>query len=400
MATYSHSQLSTYEECPLKYKLCYRDGIKRDTEGIEAFVGNMVHETLKKCYNDAKFSRLPSLDELLAYYDDLWQKRWHDSVVIVKKDLGREHYQTVGKKMLSSYYRRHAPFDEDITIGTEMMIKFNLDDGGRYQIKGFIDRLSKNSDGTLHINDYKTSSYLPAQEDIDNDRQLALYQMGVQKKWPNAKKIKLVWHYLAFDHELVSQRSDDALAELRTRTIHLIDDIESAEEFPPKESALCDWCEYPDLCPMRKHYYTVENLPTNEFLNEPGVALVNRYAELKKKAEETEGEIARIKEALIDYARREGATVLKGSYYKVRVKFDEKLKFPGKNEAGREELDRVIKGAGKWPQVSQLDTTALARAVEGRLWDKELTSEVMKYCRIEEASSVYLSKLVGEETTD
>jgi len=111
--------------------------------------------------------------------------------------------------------------------------------------------------------------------------------MGVQKKWPDAKKIKLVWHYLAFDHELVSQRTDDALAELRTRTIHLIDDIESAEEFPPKESALCDWCEYPDLCPMRKHYYTVENLPANEFLNEPGVALVNRYAELKEKAEET-----------------------------------------------------------------------------------------------------------------
>jgi len=125
MATYSHSQLSTYEECPLKYKLCYRDGVKRDTEGIEAFVGNMVHETLKKCYDDAKFSRLTSLEELLAYYDDLWQKRWHDSIVIVKKDLGQEHYQTLGQKMLSSYYRRHAPFDEDITIGTEMMIKFN-----------------------------------------------------------------------------------------------------------------------------------------------------------------------------------------------------------------------------------------------------------------------------------
>ncbi len=287
MATYSHSQLSTYEECPLKYKLCYRDGVKRDTESIEAFVGNMVHETLKKCYDDAKFSRLTSLEELLAYYDDLWRRRWHDSIVIVKKDLGQEHYQTLGQKMLSSYYRRHAPFDEDITIGTEMMIKFNLDDGDRYQIKGFIDRLSKNSDGTLHINDYKTSSYLPDQADIDNDRQLALYQMGVQKKWPDAKKIKLVWHYLAFDHELVSQRTDDALAELRTRTIHLIDDIESAEEFPPKESALCDWCEYPDLCPLRKHYYTVENLPTNEFLNEPGVALVNRFAELKEKAEET-----------------------------------------------------------------------------------------------------------------
>jgi hypothetical protein len=36
----SHSQLSTYEECPLKYKLLYRDRIKRDTEGVEGFPGD------------------------------------------------------------------------------------------------------------------------------------------------------------------------------------------------------------------------------------------------------------------------------------------------------------------------------------------------------------------------
>ena len=47
MPVYSHTQLSVYEECPLKYKLRYLDGIKRDTEGIEGFLGNIVHETLK-----------------------------------------------------------------------------------------------------------------------------------------------------------------------------------------------------------------------------------------------------------------------------------------------------------------------------------------------------------------
>ena len=28
MPIYSHSQLSTYEQCPLKYKLCYEDKIE------------------------------------------------------------------------------------------------------------------------------------------------------------------------------------------------------------------------------------------------------------------------------------------------------------------------------------------------------------------------------------
>ena len=40
MPIYSYSQLSTYEQCPLKYKLCYRDKIKRDIEGVEGLLGN------------------------------------------------------------------------------------------------------------------------------------------------------------------------------------------------------------------------------------------------------------------------------------------------------------------------------------------------------------------------
>jgi len=398
MPIYSHSQLSTYEECPLKYKLCYRDGIKRDTEGVEAFLGSMVHEALKKCYDAAKFTKVNTLDELVACYDSLWQKNWHDDIVITKKELAADHYRALGRKMIETYYQRHAPFDKDITIGTEMRIRFSLDDNNKYQLQGLIDRLSRSPDGVHYINDYKTSAYLPSQEDIDNDRQLALYQIGVQKKWPDIKEAKLVWHYLAFDRELVSARSAEKLLELAGDTIKLIDEIELAEEFPALESGLCDWCEYPDLCPNRKHFYTVEALPVNEYFNEPGVVLVNRYAELREKARVIDEETAKVKEALIEYARREDVTVIRGSDRKARVKFDEKLKFPGKNEPGRAELDSAIVKAGKWQDVSQLDTTALARIVEGGLWDKALVSEVIKYGRIEETGAVYLSKLKeGEE---
>ena len=71
MPIYSHSQLSTYEQCPLKYKLCYRDRIKRGIEGVEAFMGTVTHETLKKCYDDARIMKINSLEETLAYYDNV-----------------------------------------------------------------------------------------------------------------------------------------------------------------------------------------------------------------------------------------------------------------------------------------------------------------------------------------
>jgi hypothetical protein len=118
---------------------------------------------------------------------------------------------------------------------------------------------------------------------------------------------------------------------------------------------------------------------------------------LKEKAGEIDEEMAKVKDALIDYARQEGVTVLKGSRYKVRVQFGEKLGFPRKGEPDRENMDDTIIQAGKWPEVSQLDTTALTSIVEKGLWDKELIDQVMKYGRIGETSAVYLSKLSEEE---
>jgi putative RecB family exonuclease len=394
---YSHSQLRTYEQCPLKYKLSYRDKIKRDTEGVEGFLGTMVHETLKKCYDDVRLTKLNTLDELLPYFDAIWQKNWHDLIVIIKKEVTQEHYKALGRRMLETYYQRYSPFDSDTTIRTEMRLDFALDEDKKYKFIGYIDRLSCTSDGAYRIHDYKTSAYLPSQEDADNDRQLGLYHIGVQKRWPDVKDIKLIWHYLAFDRDLVSSRSDEALAQLADNTMRLIDEIESAEEFPPKESGYCEWCEYPDLCPMRKHFYTVESLPANEYLSEPGVVLVNRFAELREKARAIGEEMDKVKDAIIEYARREQSNIIRGSGHKATVKFDKKLKFPGKNDAEREELDDVIMRAGKWHEVSQLDTTALSRMIEEGLWDRTLIDEVLKYGRIEETSAVYLSKLKDEE---
>lgn len=304
MPIYSHSQLSVYEECPLKYKLCYRDKIKRDVEGVEGFLGTMVHETLKKYYDDLRFTKQNSLSDLLACYDKLWQENWHDSIIITRQELTQEHYRALGEKLIGNYYKRYAPFDSDITIGTEMSLNFSLDDENKYRMTGYIDRLSRTADGIHVIHDYKTSAYLPGQQDADNDRQLGLYQIGIQKKWPDIKNIKLVWHYLAFDTELVSYRTPEAISKLVQNTRSLIDEIDSTEEFLPRESGLCEWCEYPDLCPRRRHFYKVEALPVNEYLSEPGVVLVNKYAELRDKAAEIELEMVKVKEALIDYARK------------------------------------------------------------------------------------------------
>jgi len=386
-----------YEGCPLKYKLRYRDKIKRDSESIEGFRGTMVHETLKKCYDNLKFTRVNTLSNLLTHYNKIWREKWHDSISIMREELTQEDYRVLGEKMIEVYYERYSPFDSDITIGTEMNINFSLDDENKYRITGFIDRLSRTQEDVHEIHDYKTSAYLPSQEDADTDRQLGLYHLGVQRKWPHTKNIRLIWHYLAFDTELISYRSPNTISNLVAATKRLIDEIESAQDFSPKESWLCEWCEYPDLCPLRKHFFKVETLAVNECLNEPGVMLVNKYVALRNESKEIDTDISKVKEAMLDYATKEEVEVIKGSDYKARIRFDERLKFPGKNDAKRQQLEDVIREAAKWTDVSQLDTTSLAHIVENSLWSKDLIDKIMKYGKIEASSSIHISKLGGEE---
>ena len=82
------------------------------------------------------------------------------------------------------------------------------------------------------------------------DRQLTLYQMAVEKKFPDAREIRLVWHYLVYDRTKTSARTPQEIETHRRQTIGLIDTIEAAKAFPPHETILCRWCEYRDICPQ------------------------------------------------------------------------------------------------------------------------------------------------------
>src|SRR5512143_3839720 len=117
MPTYSHSQLSTYENCPHQYKLAYIDKIEAETEGIEAFMGSRVHDALEKLYRDLKLTKLNPLDDLIRFYHEVWEKNWNEMVLIIRKGYDADHYRRLGEKCISDYYRRYSPFDQGKTLG-------------------------------------------------------------------------------------------------------------------------------------------------------------------------------------------------------------------------------------------------------------------------------------------
>lgn len=183
MPVYSNSKLAKYENCPQQFKLTYIDRVEvpEGEEGIEAFfLGSRVHETLEKLYKDLILTKLNTLNELIQYYNSQWDKNWHDNVVIVKKGYTKDHYLNTGRQGITNYYNRYNPFNQSKTLATEMRLTFKV---GDYAIRGFIDRLSHDGKGFYEIHDYKTSASLPSQDRLDNDRQLALYQIGVKENF-------------------------------------------------------------------------------------------------------------------------------------------------------------------------------------------------------------------------
>lgn len=403
MPVYSHSRLGCFETCPLKYKFIYIDKIDRDTKGIEAFLGSRFHEAMEKLYKDLKFKTCPQ-EELLSYYETQWDKEYSEAVIVTKKDRTPEDYKNIGRKCIEDYYKRYYPFNQGRILGMERAILIDLKGDDKYKLRGFIDRIVQAEDDTYEIHDYKTSGHLPDQKRLDEDRQLALYQIGIQNIWNDVKKAKLIWHYVVFDKEMSSVRTSKQLDELKGNIISLIDQVEATKDFLPTESSLCEWCVYPDLCPKRKHLYKVENLPTNEYLKDDGVKLVNTFAKLaakkrehKEEIDKIDEEIDKVKDAAIKYAEKEGVDVIRGSDNKLKVSEKQKISCPPKGSEERKELEMALKESDKWEEVSDIDTRAVEKAINEERWDKRIINKIKGFLKAETRKSVSLSKLQNKE---
>ena len=270
MPTYSHSRLSTLEACPRKYWFSYieKPNVKR-VPTVEAFWGMRLHEALQTFYARLQGDGM-SLEELVDWYETDWNGRWSDEIRIVRGDYTADDYLEVGRESLRKYYGKHHPFDGSRThrLGGSVIVDLR-DAGGEYVWVGFIDRLSRRGDGVFEIHDYKTSWYVPTQEEADNNRQSALYQIGVEAQRRAEKGIDHVWHCLRSGKELRSRRTSEQLEAVKRETVALIDEIESRENeeaaFPPRPSGLCGLCEYKEICLAARHHVPVDELPAEEY---------------------------------------------------------------------------------------------------------------------------------------
>jgi putative RecB family exonuclease len=391
MSTFSHSRIDSYQTCPKKYEFSYILKMPRGASGVEAFMGQRFHEAMEWLYGEVRACRLPDVEDVVERYLDAWQREWSDDVAVTRADRTPEDYRAIGEKAVRDYCRRYHPFDQGVTVGLEMRIGLRLDED--HEVVGYVDRLTKVSDGVWEIHDYKSGASLMTQEKADADRQLALYDLAVREMYPDARQVSLVWHFVAFDHEVRSCRSPEQLADLRAQVLEQIRHIEAQSEFPVKTSRLCDWCDYKPICPAWKHLYQTRALPPDEFASETGVALVDAYMRADEELSVLEARKDALKEAIVRCATEEGVERLFGTDHTVKVARQRCVSLPAATDPRRPELEAVVRELGLWEDFTQLASARLSKALETGGLGPEPTARIEPYVTRTEVARLYASKM-------
>ena len=380
--TFSPSKLSTYQNCPKKYQFRYVDKISRRRKTPETVVGVAVHAAFEELHGLVNGGKVPTLAETSAFFEAELAKEWDDTVKLRDERFTKDDWRRVGLDCVKNYYEAGFPFDQDKTVAVEKRVGFPIvTEEGEYRVEGFVDRLVLAKDGAFEIHDYKTAKTLPTQEDMDADWQLALYELAVRHDWPDTKEVRLRWHYVRHGKVITSVRDAAAREKLRTDAAALIASIKRDHEFKPNVTALCDWCEYKDLCPEFAHPEKMAALPPAERRKDDGVKLADAFAEVegrrKKLREELKAadiEKDTLTGRLADWAEDAGVSVVAGTDADVAVTLKNEVHLPTKSHDMERfaSLEKEAKASALWDHVAKLDGHALVEGVKAKRWAGEL----------------------------
>ena len=83
---YSYSKINLFNSCSLKYKFLYVDKNYKKDEGVEAFLGKLIHETLEWIYKKKieENKTYYSLDSIVNFYKEAWNDNWHYNILKYK----------------------------------------------------------------------------------------------------------------------------------------------------------------------------------------------------------------------------------------------------------------------------------------------------------------------------
>jgi CRISPR/Cas system-associated exonuclease Cas4 (RecB family) len=248
----SHSRMTLFEECGLKYKYKYHDKVKLDEpEPIYFLYGKIIHKFAEEYVKENKKKSATSiLQDILEGTIPLEKKEGGE---YGPPQLPREYVARLNNE-INNVCKVTEKLGTDGEV--EWPFKYDLDPPNEKYIVGFIDRLIPLHDGKKFvIVDYKTTKTGPWRKNkfsIKKDMQLKIYARMIQKHFNiPAKNIAACLVYV-LDNKTVGMTSftdeDLEYTEQKLKNTYL-----TIENTPPESARAnvgnhCTRCEFRKIC--------------------------------------------------------------------------------------------------------------------------------------------------------
>lgn len=230
----NYTKLKSYLDCPLSYKYKFID-FKRPSLNEYSSLGLSIHKALQIYYENKE----NTWESLLDAYIDNWQ---HIGFEAPRKQV--EFYEK-GINMLKKYWKQDRTRKSEV-VYVEKNFEFAYD---KWTVKGIIDRVDKNPDGSWELIEYKTGPEHRTQKEIMYDLQLGIYALGLKKNLDiNVDYLSV--YLLAFGKKITVKYDKSSQSHILKKICDLGDEIIKGD-FKPR-TQYCPRCSFNEVCPFAK----------------------------------------------------------------------------------------------------------------------------------------------------
>jgi putative RecB family exonuclease len=252
----SHSSISTYLACPLRYGFRYVERRPGEVRPGQFAFGSAVHKAfeafgLARIRARADGLAEPRPEVLQAALDRKLSSSGLTDAEIEEARLRAVPVLARFLEVETGMAAQPVAVEVGFGVGVEL-----AGDAGGFRFVGYVDRVDRAPDGTTVIVDYKTGR-TRGQGDVDADAQLTAYAFGCARGGlrdpatgailPPASRLGL---YFAESGELLwTTRTDEQLAAFESGLVETVGRIHDREFAARPAPWRCRWCEYRGECP-------------------------------------------------------------------------------------------------------------------------------------------------------
>lgn len=241
--SHSYSSLSSYLDCPLKFKLRHHFGIKEE-KNLSLIIGSIYHKILGTFFeNNIKGRTWTNFENIIRKIFTEYN---------IEFEYLRNEFLEKAITEFKNYYNNYMPSSE-VNSFMEKEFTFKIDEEN---FKGRIDQINIINDSTVEIIDFKSGANNISKADFEKEIQLKLYRLAIDLSenlsFLKHKNYQLKYIFLGEDKKPVLMLPEEYYKEkdfLNFLNEMILETKSEKYEPDPDNHLSCSGCSYKIICP-------------------------------------------------------------------------------------------------------------------------------------------------------